>query len=244
MKQITETVWLVLSPDDDAVAGEAYDCNGYLVWDGETGVLVDSGAGLSAEKWIEGVKRIAPLEKIVGVLLTHYHLDHAGGAAAATAAGLPVFGSATTARALAAADEEITQVAAARRAGIYPAEYALRRCQKVHTVSSGDMVGPLRVLQTPGHCEGHLVGLAAQEHQVALFSGDMLFAGGRVSVQAIPDCRLHKYAESVFQVEKEKPTVLYPGHGPAVLDPREVHSAVTSAADSFRRLVPPPNWTS
>lgn len=244
MYQISETVWLALSADNQGVVGEPYDCNGYLVWDGETGVLVDAGVGNTAPQWLEAVNEVAPLGKILGVLLTHYHLDHAGGAAAAAAAGLKVFGSVETSRALAAADETVTQVAAARRAGVYPPEYSLPRCDAVQAVGNGDALGPLRVVQTPGHCDGHVVGLMDAGEGVALFSGDMLFAGGRVSVQAIPDCRLDEYAESVLRVEREDLTALYPGHGGQVLSRREVQAGVRAAAESFRRLAPPPNWLS
>lgn len=244
MLQLSENVWLVLSPDNDAVVGEAYDCNGYLFWDGETGVLIDSGAGRTAQQWLDEVSSLAPLAKIAGLLLTHYHLDHAGGAAVAAAAGLSVFGSAETVRALARADEVTTQVRAARQAGVYPADYTLPGCHAVKQVDSGDPIGAVRVLQSPGHCDGHLVGLVNTGGGTALFSGDMLFAGGKVSVQAIPDCRLDLYAESVFHVERENVTALYPGHGQAVLDPVQVDTDITFAAQSFRRLVPPPNWVS
>lgn len=71
------------------------------------------------------------------------------------------------------------------------------------------------------------------------FSGDCLFAGGRIGMQAIADCRLDVYAETVIHLDGLAIDALLPGHGEQVL-----HNAATdisAAARSFARLVPPPN---
>lgn len=73
-----------------------------------------------------------------------------------------------------------------------------------------------------------------------LFSGDCLFAGGRVSLQALHDCRLDRYADTVIDLAGRDIDALLPGHGDAELSGagRDIHRA----AQSFRRLVPPPNF--
>lgn len=244
MQQITDTVWLALSAKQKAVPGDSYDGNGYLIWDGDSGVLIDAGTGRAAQEWLAAVAAVAPLDQLSGVILTHYHLDHAGGAAAAAEAGLPVYASAETARALTQADEATTQVAAARDAGVYPQDYYLPRCPEVCEVSDGDQIGPVRVIAAPGHCDGHLVGLLAEGTGVSLFSGDVVFPGGTVSIQAIPDCRLDRYAQTMQRLATEPVSALFPGHGDSELDARSAHQAVLQAASSFARLVPPPNHIS
>jgi glyoxylase-like metal-dependent hydrolase (beta-lactamase superfamily II) len=242
--RLGDYVWLVGTADDQSPAfTSAYDCNQYLVWNGERGVLIDAGTGLAADAWFANVASIAAAGAVDGVLITHYHGDHAGGAAAAAAHGWPVVAGATTAAALAAGDESVTQVARARERGIYPAEFSLRAHAPDRTLFDGDTIelAGIRVtsVPAPGHCDGHLVFLVEGAAGRALFTGDVLFAGGLVSMQAIPDCRLDRYAESVITLAGLGVDQLFPGHGDAVM--REAHLEVTAAAESFARLIPPRN---
>jgi hypothetical protein len=73
-----------------------------------------------------------------------------------------------------------------------------------------------------------------------LLSGDCLFAEGRVSMLAIPDCRLDRYAHTVGELAGNHFDALLPGHGPAVLE--DAAADIDRAAQSFRRLIPPPNF--
>jgi glyoxylase-like metal-dependent hydrolase (beta-lactamase superfamily II) len=220
-----------------------HDCHCYLIHDGAGGILVDAGTGLAARRWLDAVASVCDPATLTGVVLTHYHADHAGGAAAANAAGLPVLASAETAAALASGDEERTSLAAARAVGVYPADYRLVPATVDRVVAGGDRVAAggldVEVVAAPGHCDGHVVVLARVAGSTLLFSGDCLFAGGRVSLQALPDCRLDRYAETVIALAARNVDVLLPGHGDPVLT--GAGADVRRAADSFRRLVPPPN---
>lgn len=241
-RPVVDGVWMVASGTDETALTDPHDCHCYLLWDGDGGFLVDAGTGLGADRWLRNVREVCDPARLGGVLLTHYHADHAGGAAAARRAGLPVFGHPLTADALAAADEERTQLVRARAAGVYPPDYRLAPAE-VQPLRGGTRLASggvtLEVIDAPGHCDGHLVFLVGASGGL-LLSGDCLFSGGRIALQAIPDCRLVEYADTVATLAERSPDVLLPGHGDLVL--HGAARAVHRAAEAFARLVPPPNF--
>lgn len=241
-RPVLDGIWLVASGTDEEALTDPHDSHGYLLWDGEGGFLVDAGTGLGAGRWLDNVREVCDPALLGGVLLTHYHADHAGGAAAAQEAGLTVLGHPLTAAALASADEDRTQLARARAVGVYPHDFRLRPAQ-VQPVAGGTRLTSggvtVEVIDAPGHCDGHIVFLLEALGGV-LLSGDCLFAGGRVGLQAIPDCRLTDYADTVATLAHLDADVLLPGHGDLVLG--GAADGVRRAATSFARLVPPPNF--
>ena len=241
-RRITRTVWAVGGASGPERT-DAHDSTQYLLWDGQTGILVDVGTGLGSDALLANIREVCGDSPLFGAVLTHYHADHAGGSAAALAAGLDVYASELTATALAAADEEITQLARARRAGVYPDDYRLAAASGIRILPDGARleIGSIAVtvLEAPGHCDGHLVLLATCDDTTALFSGDVLFADGRISMQATPDCRLDLYADTVRGLAELDVDSLFPGHGEPVLS--GARHDIARAADSFRRLIPPPN---
>ncbi len=241
-RRITDTVWAVGGAGGPELTS-SYDGTQYLVWDGEAGLLVDTGTGLGGDAWLANVREVCGDLPPFGALVTHYHADHAGGAATALRAGLDVYTGERTALALASGDEETTQVARARRAGVYPEDYRLEPAEGVRTLPdfSRLAIGSIQVtaIEAPGHCDGHLVFLVETAEERSLFSGDVLFAGGRVSLQAIPDCRLDLYADTVIGLAELRVDALFPGHGEPVLS--GAAAQIERAAASFRRLIPPPN---
>jgi glyoxylase-like metal-dependent hydrolase (beta-lactamase superfamily II) len=245
-RQILDHVWLVGSGADEVALTDPHDCHAYLLWDRHGGVLVDAGTGIAAGRWLAHVREVCDPARLSGVLVTHYHADHAGGCAAARAAGLAVHASGPAAHALATGDEERTQLARARSAGIYPAGYRLPPARVDRILTGGEVLtaGSLQVevIDAPGHCDGHLVFLAETGGARVLFSGDCVFADGRVSIQAIPDCRLDVYERTVTALAGREVDALLPGHGPPVLSGAGEH--LRRAAEPFGRLVPPANLLS
>lgn len=241
-RRITDTVWAV-GGDGGPERTSAYDGAQFLLWDGAEGLLIDVGTGLGSDAWLANIAGVCGDAAPFGAFLSHYHADHAGGAAAAALAGIDVYASATTAAALASGDEQATSLDRARRAGVYPADYELTAVPDVRILpdSAALTIGSftVTVLDAPGHCDGHLVFVVDHDGQRSLFSGDTLFAGGRVSIQAIPDCRLDLYADTVRGLAELEADQLFPGHGDPVLS--GASADIARAAESFRRLVPPPN---
>lgn len=239
-KPLVDGIWLLGGGSDTDALTDPHDCHTYLVWDGHSGFLVDCGTGLGFQRWADAIAQVCDPGTLAGCLVTHYHADHCGGAARVRGLGLRVYGSAETANALAYADEERTQVRAAREASIYPSDYRLQAAE-IQPVAGSLAYGAIvvEVVQTPGHCDGHVVFDVTIGRKRVLFSGDCLFAGGLVSLQAIPDCRLDRYAASVIELASRHVDVLLPGHGAVVLDGASQH--IRRAAGSFQRLIPPPN---
>jgi glyoxylase-like metal-dependent hydrolase (beta-lactamase superfamily II) len=241
-RQVLDRVWMVGSGTDEAAFTDPHDCHCYLVWDGHDGFLVDCGTGLGAGRWIDNVREVCDPARLGGVLLSHYHADHAGGAASARELGLPVLAHPVTAQALRTGDEAATQLHRARDAGVYPVDYRLRPAD-VDALAVGAVLScgdvSIEVVDAPGHCDGHVVFVLDAAPGPVLLSGDCLFAHGKVSMQAIPDCRLVPYADTVVSLAARRPDALLPGHGDVVVS--GAAEVVERAAGAFRRLVPPPN---
>ena len=240
--QLLEQVWLVGSGTDPHALTDPHDCHSYLIWDGTGGFLIDCGTGLGSDTWLANIESVCDPSLLGGVLLTHYHADHAGGAAAATATGLVVSGHPTTRQALETGDQTRTQLARARAAGIYPSDYTLSSADVRPVLPGQRLVSGgvrLEVVDAPGHCDGHLVYLvdAPREWHSSAVTASSQTAG--ISMQAIPDCRLDLYATTVINLASRGIDILLPGHGSAVL--QGASHQLAQAAASFKRLIPPPN---
>lgn len=141
-----------------------------------------------------------------GLLLTHHHRDHVGGAAPiASALGLPIFAHPRTAALVAE---------------------ALPRCLPV---ADGDDVGGAlsgsgpgwRALHTPGHAPGHI---ALVHPAGGVVAGDLVAGEGTILIDP-SDGDMALYLASLRRVLALPPTWLIPAHGPVLADGAAVLSA-------------------
>lgn len=140
-----------------------------LIWDEETkkGAIIDPGGDVARIQEVIGKAGLKP-EKIV---LTHGHIDHAGGAAALREAlGVPIEGPHM-------ADKFLLDSLA--KSG---AQFGITDARNVEPdlwLKEGDkvMIGPFAfdVLHCPGHTPGHIV-LVNEEERLSQI-GDVLFKG-------------------------------------------------------------------
>jgi glyoxylase-like metal-dependent hydrolase (beta-lactamase superfamily II) len=146
-----------------------FEQNCTLLWCSETmkGALVDPGGDL--DKLLAAAATLGvTIEKI---LLTHGHIDHAGGAGElALRLGVPIEGPQR---------EEsfwLDQLAAQARSFGFP---PVQPCMPDRWLEDGDTVSvgneTLKVLHTPGHTPGHVVFFSASSRLA--ITGDVLFAG-------------------------------------------------------------------
>lgn len=208
------------------------DCHIYLVDGGDELALIDCGIGEgdSIDRIVANIRAegLDPT-RLTKLLLTHYHMDHAGGAARIRERlGLDVVAPAGAAAALRTGDEGAVALDAAKQAGLYPPDYRFEPVEVALEVREGDRVPvgrlALEVIETPGHCDGHASYLLRGRNKTYLFSGDAVFSRGRVVMQTIHDCSIQKSAASIAKLAAIAFDALLPGHAAVCLDggPRHV----------------------
>ncbi|WP_458206178.1 MBL fold metallo-hydrolase [Haladaptatus sp. NG-SE-30] len=148
---------------------------------------------------VDPAGRTDELDRAVGgvehVLVTHTHPDHVGGVAHyADACDATVW-------ARKGREERFTSIT-----GVDPDR----------TFREGTTVGPLTVVETPGHAPDH-VSLSTDDEIIA---GDLVVAEGSVVVAA-GEGDLRAYLTSLRRLYARNPDTLYPGHGPVIDDPRK-----------------------
>ncbi len=224
------------------------DCHIYVIDGGNEAAIVDAGMGGkygATDQILVNIQEAGvDLEKISTLFLTHYHADHAGGAADFhNRLGLEVIGSPLAMATLAIGDEEQISLPFAKRAGFYPADYVFEPCPGRGTLIEGATirVGDLSVTayETPGHSDGHVSLLVEGGDRRYLIGGDLIFYGGTIIAQNIPDCSIQKYAASTLKMAEVEFDALLPGHFSISLTDGKRH--VDQAAAQFRQLMIPRN---
>ncbi|MBU6244814.1 MAG: MBL fold metallo-hydrolase [Actinomycetales bacterium] len=214
------------------------DAHCYLVDGGDALALIDCGMGSdeSMELLVQAVTSAGCDPSRIGtLLLTHYHADHAAGARRyRDRFGARVCAAAEAAPAIESADHDRTSFAAARALGVFGADAAYPACPVDQPLHPGDVlqVGRLsiRYLPTPGHCAGHAAYLIEGGERTYLCSGDALFAGGKIYLQATVDCDLQASLDSLRALADVEFDALLPGHGPIALTGGRLHLDAALAA--------------
>jgi glyoxylase-like metal-dependent hydrolase (beta-lactamase superfamily II) len=118
--------------------------------------------------------------------------------------------------------------------GFYPAGFRLEACAAdgIDDGATLDLGGcTLTAIATPGHADGHLSFLVEdRDGRRTLLAGDLVFPGGRVVLQPLPDCRLDELWESLARVRALAPDALYAGHCEPVETGASDHLDVALAA--------------
>lgn len=192
-------------PEVRSFTGGAFGQNGYLVHCPTTGegILVDPGA--SVGEMLAAAEALGVT--IVGIVLTHAHLDHIEGVARAK--------QATGASIHLHRDAEGLYRQAPVQAQLFgmdvelpppPDEYLTER----EPVRFGDC--ELHVRHAPGHAPGHVI-LVGPGFAIV---GDVVFAGS-IGRTDLPGGDFQTLMDSIRQQVLTLPdeTVLYSGHGPA-----------------------------
>lgn len=171
--------------------------NTYLIGSGRRPLLLDTGHGEPAylpllERALDETRRGAYLQEIV---VTHAHPDHLGGVESIQGRFGPV-------RVNKKPWPECDGAAAIT---------ALEDGAELATEGA-----TLRAIWTPGHARDHLCFFLREEK--ALFTGDVVLGAGTTVIP--PDGDLADYLHSLRRLLTLDLAVVYPGHGPAIHDPR------------------------
>lgn len=214
---MSDHIALIAGPDAGP-GGRDHDGNVYAVATSAGAVLIDAGVGRS----LDPLAAIATgdefgLDPVAALLLTHAHLDHAGGARLVhDRFGAPVYASAETARRVSEADEDSIALPAARAAGMYRPDDHLAACPVANVVADGDVIAvgdtAFAVLETPGHAADHVAYLAEIDGRCVLFAGDLLFPGGTVALINTHDCSIQSLVRSLERLRDLEFDALLSGH--------------------------------
>jgi ribonuclease/clavin/mitogillin len=175
-----------------------YDVSAYLTRD----VLVDTGfAHVSGD-----FSRFLDVTKVRGVIVTHWHEDHAGNAALTAARGVP----------LAIAPETLAQLAGSAAASVrFYRRFVWGVAPPVRSPVSPFDNEELRTIHAPGHTADHYVVWDADRS--TLFSGD-LFLGVKVRA-TFPDEEPRQLITTIRRVAAMRPERMFDAHRGLVRDP-------------------------
>lgn len=199
---------------------------------GEGLALVDPGPAVSLEAVRKGLDLLgADVGDVTTILLTHIHLDHAGGTGTLVCQnpGIRVFVHERGARHLADPSrllESATRIYGDRMAELW-GEVAPVPAGQLTALQGGEQLSlgrrPVRVAYTPGHASHHVSFLDAASG--IAFVGDaagLLLVGGRFAMPVTPppDIDLEAWRQAHLTLRKWKPARLFhthfgPGDDPA-----------------------------
>ena len=207
--------------------------------------MIDSGSGADSQQIFDvleadGIGRSA----VRALLLTHGHLDHAGGAAELAAyLQVPIWASPATAASLEAGDEDAISLADAKRAGVYGSDMRLRPCFVAERFEGGESIhvgnATVRPIATPGHSRDLLSWLMETPDGLVAFTGDTVFHGGRILISNTWDCNPADYARSLRELSTLPIEGLFPGH--SIWSLREGSKHVAMCLPYLDKLLLPPN---
>ena len=190
----------------------------YIVGAGREVAVIDPGpagtgeaghADTNGDGHVAAILRAIGDAKLVAIVCTHTHRDHSPAAVPLKAAtGAPIIGCAP----LVLADD------GPRADASFDPTYAPDRVLVDGERLSGEG-WTLEAVATPGHTSNHLC--YALLESGALFSGDHVM-GWSTSVVSPPDGDMAAYMASLQKLHDREDTVLYPAHGPAVDNPRQL----------------------
>jgi hydroxyacylglutathione hydrolase len=241
--KLTKDVYLVGSGEKGIHLTDAFDCHIYLIDGGNELAIIDTGCGMGIGQILENIKEHEfSLDKLKYLILTHAHADHAGGAKKLLDyTGVEVIASPIAAEYLESGNEEAISLAAAKKAGFFPNEYTFEACPVSRRVNEGDIIQVgthmLKVIDTPGHCNGHISLYMETEERTYLFAGDLVFFEGKVATQFIHDCDVFAVGNSLKKLKDLKIDTLLSGHDLFVLKNGQAH--INRAIESIERLVIP-----
>jgi len=186
--------------------GKGSDCNIVLIG-GERPILVDTGTGGSNPHTLQWIQKLAPLEKVDRIILTHCHFDHTGGAAEIMRR--------TGARAFIHQDDTAPVRNGDGWGTLSKMFGEISEALEVEPLAEGDLFSTgeheFEVIHTPGHTIGSIC--LHEKKSGALISGDTVFVGG-VGRWDLPTGDFDSLVTSIRRLFELSPESIYPGHGP------------------------------
>lgn len=195
-----------------------WDCHAWAVLAPGGVVLVDAGSGYGACELERHVAEAFPGAPVKGVLITHAHADHFGGAARLRRLyGCTVTAPACSRQIIETGDEERSGLRAARALGGYPDDFHLEPCRVDSDFGHGDAVEiagqVFEAVQVRGHSADSFCFRTMIDDRKTLFSADVVFYGGLLGLINSRDSSMAAYTEDLPRLAGLDVDALLPGHG-------------------------------
>ncbi len=186
-------------------------------------MLIDTGTGYGSWEILKDIEEKISLKDIESIALTHMHFDHSGGA--------ETFARATNARVYTSEKDGELLRKKDRNAAAYTSALSEMPDVELVYVKEGDMIGPLRVIETPGHTAGSICLYEPEEK--LLFTGDTVFANG-IGRFDMPTGNKEELKRSLMKLSELEVRILYPGHGDTIGgEPEDVRAFLRELADAL-----------
>lgn len=218
------------------------DCNCYLIDGGRTRILIDTGLGLGVGDIVRNVSSAGfDAASIRHIVLTHSHIGHWGGANELRArTGARIWAPLGAEQAMRDVEND-TATRINFEFGRYPDGFKALPCLADGFFGDAENLTldgvTLRAIRTAGHTPDSTCLLYESNGSRSLFTGDVLFYGGRLGLTNLDGCSLDDYRHNISKLLDVRADALFPGHGVFVL--RRGHKHVERAARKLRDLILP-----
>jgi glyoxylase-like metal-dependent hydrolase (beta-lactamase superfamily II) len=242
--KILEDVYLVGS--GQIGISHSFDCHVYLIDGGDELALVDSGAGVEVGLILSNIAADGlDLGKIRKMLLTHHHADHSGGCShLQERLDVESYLHKNCVAFVARGDEDEMGLTVAKRSGLYSPNYIYHPFEVSHPLNDREVVSvgryTLEAYHVPGHSPDATCYLMNTGNNPVLFTGDVVFFGGRIGLLNRSGSNLEDYRKNLSRLVRLPFESMLPGHGVFVLKGGKKH--VETANIALQKLQPPLNF--
>ncbi len=241
--KILEDIYIIGGGEHGLGISHRSDCNIFLIDCGDEAVMIDSGVGVDTDIILKNIEdENIDRDKINKLILTHAHLDHAGGAYFfKKSLGLEIYMSEIEAPFLEDADEEAISLKIAKENGIYPEDFKFesarvdKKLKGNETINAGKYA--FKIISTPGHSKGSICILLEKHEKRVLFTGDTVFMAGLLGLLNTHDGSLPDYKKGIENINKLEIDSLIPSHYGFTLNFGSIH--INMAADVLKELFVP-----
>ena len=213
--KIAENIYLIGSGEYGI--SDDFDCNVYAVKGKNEIILIDSGSGRNTKKIIENMKKDnLDISEITTLLLTHSHADHSCGSKYLyEKLKCDVYVSEEEKPLLEVNDEDLSGLKIAKKSGLYNQDYQFIPFLNAKVVKNNLKTDEfdIKCISFKGHSRVSICYIFDLPEGLSMFSGDVVFVNGVISVLNCGDSSLKDYRNNIYKFENLNLDCLFPGHG-------------------------------